>query len=159
MTDGQDVLTSLLSSSTRTWHLSNGLGAASRGSASGAATRRDHAWLALPPIGDVPADVALLRFDDRVTEPGGATFELTPGFVLSARRDQAPLLGARANSLPLLESFDDQPWPRWRWRGADWVIERELRMVEGHTALVATWRLIEGDSLRLHVAPLLVARA
>lgn len=159
MTDGQDVLTSLLSSSTRTWHLADGRGAGSRGTASGAATRRDHAWLTSPPVGDVPADVALLRFDDRVTPPGGATFELTPGFILSARRDQAPVLGARANALPMLESFDDQPWPRWRWRGEGWGLEREVRLIQGHTALIATWRLIEGDALRLHVAPLLVARA
>ena len=159
MTAGQDVLTSLLQSSTRTWQLADGCGASARGTATGAATRRDHAWLALPPRAETPADVALLRFDDRLTPAGGLTVELTPGFVLSARREQAPLLGARANSLPLLESFDDQPWPRWRWRGDGWVVERELRMIEGHPALVATWRLIEGDGLRLHVAPLLVARA
>jgi hypothetical protein len=159
MTAGQDVLTSLLQSSTRTWQLADGCGASARGTATGAATRRDHAWLALPPRAETPADVALLRFDDRLTPAGGLTVELTPGFILSARREQAPLLGARANSLPLLESFDDQPWPRWRWRGDGWVVERELRMIEGHPALVATWRLIEGDGLRLHVAPLLVARA
>src|SRR5258706_6337004 len=37
--------------------------------------------------------------------------------------------------------------------------EREYRVIEGHAALLATWRLLEGGPLRLHVAPLLVARS
>src|SRR5258706_13074160 len=37
--------------------------------------------------------------------------------------------------------------------------EREYRVIEGHAALLATWRLLEGGPVRLHVAPLLVARS
>ena len=161
MLDGQDVLVSLLNASARTWRLSDGRGALARGTASGAATRRAHALLAAPLVGpraELPA-VSLLRFDDRVITAGGPAFELTPAFTLAQRRDGGALLSARVGALPQLESFREQPWPRWRFRGDDWCIEREYRLIEGHAALLATWRLIEGGPLRLNVAPLLVARA
>ena len=161
MQDGQDVLAALLQASARTWRLSDGRGALARGTASGAATRRAHALLAAPSVGpraELPA-VSLLRFDDRVTPPGSPPVELTPAFALSARREGPPALTVRAGMLAVLESFADQPWPRWRFRGEGWVIEREYRLVQGHAALLASWRLIEGGPVRLHVAPLMVARA
>lgn len=161
MQDGQDVLAALLHASARTWRLSDGRGALARGTASGAATRRAHALLAAPQVGpraELPA-VALLRFDDRVTPPGAPPVELTPAFALAAQRVGPPLLSVRAAGLDLLESFDEQPWPRWRFRGEGWLIEREYRLVEGHAALLASWRLIDGGPVRLHVAPLMVARA
>ena len=161
MQEGQDVLASLLQSSTRTWQLTDGRGAVSRGTASGAATRRDHALLAVPDAGPRPGlpAVALLRFDDRVVAGGAPAVELTPAFVLSARRDAGPTLTVRAEALPLLESFHDWPWPAWRFRGEGWLLERTYRLIEGHAALIATWRLLEGGPLKLHVAPLMVARA
>ncbi len=161
MQPGQDVLAALLHASARTWRLSDGRGALSRGTASGAATRRAHALLAAPAVGpraEWPA-VSLLRFDDRATPEGGPTFELSPAFTLSGRGDAPPVLTARANVLPLLESFVELPWPRWRFRCDDWLLEREYRLIEGHAALLATWRLLAGGPVRLHVAPLLVARA
>ncbi len=161
MQPGQDVLAALLHASARTWRLSDGRGALSRGTASGAATRRAHALLAAPAVGpraEWPA-VSLLRFDDRATPDGGPTFELSPAFTLSGRGDAPPVLTARANVLPLLESFVELPWPRWRFRCDDWLLEREYRLIEGHAALLATWRLLAGGPVRLHVAPLLVARA
>jgi hypothetical protein len=161
MQDGQDVLAALLRASARTWRLSDGRGALARGTASGAATRRAHALLAAPQVGpraERPA-VALLRFDDRVTPPGAPPVELTPAFVLAARREGPPQLTVRATGLGLIESFDEQPWPRWRFRGEGWLIEREYRLVEGHAALLASWRLIDGGPVRLHVAPLMVARS
>ena len=160
MEPGQDVLAALLDASTRTWWLSDGRGAIAHGTASGAATRREHALLAVPgagPRAEWPA-VSLLRFDDRVAAGDGPAVELTPAFVLAARGAGAPALTARVAVLARLESFAELPWPRWRFRGPDWLREREYRLVEGHGALLATWRLLEGGPLRLHVAPLLVAR-
>ncbi len=160
MQDGQDVLASLLQCSTRTWQLTDGRGAVARGTASGAATRRDHALLAVPdsgPRAGLPA-VSLLRFDDRLAAPGAPAIELTPAFVLAARRDGPPALNVRAAVLPLLESFHETPWPVWRFRGDGWLLERTYRLIAGHGAIAATWRLLEGGPLKLHVAPLLVAR-
>jgi hypothetical protein len=161
MSDGQEALAALLHGSARTWRLSDGRGALSRGTASGAATRRGHALLAAPLVGpraELPA-VSLLRFDDRVTPDVGPAFELTPAFVLASRGEAAPLLAVRAGSSPVLEAFREQPWPRWRFRCDGWLIEREYRLIEGHAALLASWRLLAGKPVRLHVAPLLVARS
>jgi len=55
-------------------------------------------------------------------------------------------------------SFAAGPTPRWRWRFDDTVIEKSLRLVPGHAALVATWRLVAGGPARLSVAPLITAR-
>lgn len=161
MPPGQDVLAALLDASARTWRLSDGRGSLARGTASGAATRRGHALLSAPAVGpraEWPA-VSLLRFDDRVTPEGGAALELTPGFALAARGDGPPAVHARAGVLSVLESFTELPWPRWRFRGDGWRLEREYRLIEGHAALLASWRLLEGGPLRLHVGPLLVARS
>jgi hypothetical protein len=161
MEPGQDVLASLLDASTRTWWLSDGRGASAHGTASGAATRREHALLAAPgagPRAEWPA-VSLLRFDDRVAAEDSPAVELTPAFVLASRGETAPALTARVPALAQLESFAELPWPRWRFRGLDWLIEREYRLIEGHPALLATWRLLDGGPVRLHVAPLVVARS
>jgi len=160
MEPGQDVLATPTGTGRRPWWLADGRGAISHGTASGAATSRVHALLASPeagPCADRPS-VSLLRFDDRVMTPDGASLELTPAFVLATRGEAPPTLVARAAARSALVSFAPLPWPRWRFAGPGWRLEREFRLVEGHAALLATWRLIGGGPLRLHVAPLLVAR-
>jgi len=161
MQPGQDVLSSLLRASARSWRLSDGRGALSRGTASGAATRRAHALLAAPQVGPHAAwpAVSLLRFDDRVRLADGQVLELTPAFMLSSKPGATPALTARAGSLAHGESFAETPWPRWRFRGEGWLLEREYRLIEDHPALLASWRLLEGGPLQVHVAPLLVARS
>jgi len=103
--------------------------------------------------------VSLLRFDDRARLGDGQVLELTPAFILTHRTTGAPTLTARAGSLASCESFAETPWPRWRFRGEGWLLEREYRLIEDHPALLATWRLLEGGPLHVHVAPLLVARS
>ena len=161
MQPGQDVLPSLLRASARSWRLSDGRGALSRGTASGAATRRAHALLSAPQVGPHVAwpAVSLLRFDDRARLADGQVLELTPAFMLAHRPAGALMLTARAGSLASCESFAETPWPRWRFRGEGWLLEREYRLIEDHPALLATWRLLEGGPLHVHVAPLLVARS
>jgi hypothetical protein len=161
MQPGQDVLSSLLRASARSWRLSDGRGALSRGTASGAATRRGHALLSAPQVGPHAAwpAVSLLRFDDRLRVGDGQVLELTPAFTLTNRPNAAPSLAARAGSLASCESFAETPWPRWRFRGPGWLLEREFRLIEDHPALLASWRLLEGGPLQVHVAPLLVARS
>jgi hypothetical protein len=161
MQPGQDVLSSLLRASARSWRLSDGRGALSRGTASGAATRRAHALLAAPQVGPHAAwpAVSLLRFDDRLRHSDGQVMEMTPAFMLAHRPNGALSLTARAGSLASCEAFAETPWPRWRFRGPGWLIEREYRLIEDHPALLASWRLLEGGPLQVHVAPLLVARS
>jgi hypothetical protein len=161
MQPGQDVLSTLLRASARSWRLSDGRGALSRGTASGAATRRAHALLSAPQVGPHAAwpAVSLLRFDDRVRLADGQVLELTPAFMLAHKPSGAPSLTARAGSLANSETFAETPWPRWRFRGEGWLIEREYRLIEDHPALLASWRLLEGGPLHIHVGPLLVARS
>src|SRR5262245_49140054 len=161
MQPGQDVLSSLLRASARSWRLSDGRGALSRGTASGAATRRAHALLSAPQVGPHAAwpAVSLLRFDDRARLSDGQVLELTPAFMLASRPGTTPSLTARAGGPAACESFVETPWPRWRFRGPGWLLEREYRLIEDHPALLASWRLLEGGPLQVHVAPLLVARS
>jgi hypothetical protein len=169
MKPGQDVLGSFDAACAAEWVLTDGLGGRAAGTAAGASTRRGHALLvassealaALEPARaqadghagpalDPGARLALLlRFDDRVVLPGVAV-ELTPGFAANG----APRWGAFAN----LEHVAAEPWPVWRWRFEGWLIERRYRMVPGHAALVATWRLLEGEPARLAVAPVIAHR-
>jgi hypothetical protein len=134
MQPGQDVLPSLLRASARSWRLSDGRGALSRGTASGAATRRAHVLLSAPAVGPHAAwpAVSLLRFDDRARLGDGQVLELTPAFILVHRTTGAPTLTARAGSLASCESFAETPWPRWRFRGEGWLLEREYRLIEDH---------------------------
>ena len=161
MQPGQDVLSSLLRASARSWRLSDGRGALSRGTASGAATRRGHALLSAPQVGPHAAwpAVSLLRFDDRLRLADGQVMELTPAFMLAAKPGAPPALTARAGSIASVENFIETPWPRWRFRGPGWLLEREYRLIEDHPALLASWRLLEGGPLQIHVGPLLVARS
>jgi predicted glycogen debranching enzyme len=59
-----------------------------------------------------------------------------------------------------LESFDEQPWPRWIWRLGDGAyIEQELFVVHGHCIVALRWRLLQpqGD-VTLEVRPFLSGR-
>src|SRR5262249_17568759 len=121
MQPGQAVLASLPRASSRTWRLADGRGALSRGTASGAATRRGHALLSAPQVGPHAAwpAVSLLRFDDRVTPVEGTAIELTPAFMLGSRAGgapslTAPSLTARAGGLRTCASCAATPWPRGR---------------------------------------------
>ncbi len=147
MTTGQDVLSDFERASRHEWRLADGLGGLAAGTASGMPGRRAHALLATAsPTGALTALV--LRFEEKLAL-GATTHELSAGLVAGR---------ARAGAFAQLESFESLPWPRWRWRIDDTVIERSYRLVDGHPALVATWRLIAGAGAKVSVAPLVTAR-
>ena len=152
MNKGQDVHDDFLRAASRTWRLADGRGGTARGTAAGAATRRTQVLLAVPT--EAGPTALLARFDDRMLR-GALTHELTGGFAV--QRDGATL--ARPGEHARLEAYECAPFPRWRWRFDDNVLlERTYRLVDGHHALVATWRLLAGSDVRLSVAPLLLAR-
>lgn len=131
------------------WLLSDGLGGYSAGTRSGAPTRRSHVLLAAASAhGALTALVQ--RFDEKLLI-GGVTHELSAAY--------APGRAPREGSYAQLDWFRSDPWPRWRWRFEGGVIEKSLRLVDGHNALVASWRLVDGADARLSVAPLLMSRA
>lgn len=152
MSDGQDVLGALRAAHARGFHLHDGLGGHAAGTAAGAPATRAQVLLALPSAAGPRARV--LRFDDRLTRAGMAQ-ELSAAFLISRTGGLTYRLGATQ----LLEHFESGPVAIWRWRLDDVVLERRIRLLEGHLALMATWQLIEGADVRLTVAPLLVSRA
>ena len=148
MASGQDVLADFERASRREWLLTDGLGGLACGTASGAPTRRAHALFAAASPGGALTTL-VLRCEEKLAL-GGAMHELSSSFVNGR---------ARAGAFAQLEAWECEPWPRWRWRFGDAVIERAFRPIDGHAALLATWRLVAGGPARLSVAPLLTARA
>jgi hypothetical protein len=152
MFDGSNALPTFEAATAREWLLSDGCGGYAAGTASGAPSRRAHALLAAPTAhGRLTALV--LRFEEKLLL-GPASYELSTSWW--ARPGSAPV--ARPGAYAQLESFASEPWPVWTWRFDDVVIEKALRLVEGHHALVASWTLRAGGPARLSVAPLLAAR-
>jgi len=143
---GPEVLGVMDATLSREWLITNGVGGSASGTVGGANTRRTHGLLTTSgPHGLLLT--LLLKLDERVrTDAGGFELCLTlPG-------------GTRAPAAPPIEDFALDPWPVWRYRQGDVLIEKSIFMVQGHNAVVVTYRHLEGPPLTLSVSPLLVAR-
>lgn len=152
MFDGSNAPPAFAAATAREWLLSDGLGGYAAGTASGAPSRRAHALLTAPSAAG-PLAALVLRFEEKL-QLGPVSHELSSSWW--ARPGGAPV--AREGAHPQLVSFGREPWPSWTWRFDGVLIERALRLVEGHHALLASWTLREGGPARLSVAPLLAAR-
>ena len=153
MDDGQGVPDDLERATAQEWLITDGAGGYAAGTASGAPARRTHSLLAAAgPHGALTS--LLLRFEEKLVV-GGVTHDLSAAFT---SRPGAPLQ-TRAGALAELESFTVDPFPVWRWRFGDVQIERSFRLIEGHQAQMATWRLLAGPEARISIAPLLTSRA
>lgn len=147
MRSGQDV-PSHDAALDREWLLADERGGSASGTAAGALTRRTHGLLVVAgPHGRLTT--LLLRLDERAQAPGGP-FELGVSFHAGGV--------ARPSGHQLIESFDDDPWPCWRYRLGEVRLEKSLFVVGGHPAVAVRWRLLEGPAVRLTVSPLVVAR-
>jgi hypothetical protein len=147
MPPGQDVLVDFERASHHEWLLTDGIGGHAAGTASGAPARRTHALLAAPVADGAPTAI-VLRFEEKLAL-GPAVHDLAAAFVAGR---------ARAGAFAQMVSFTAEPWPVWRWRFEDVAVEKSLRLVHGHSALLATWRLLEGEGVKISVSPLLAAR-
>jgi hypothetical protein len=149
MRPGQEVLLDPEQASAREWLLTNGLGGYSAGTAGGAPTKRTHGLL-------VSADLhgrqhlLLLQLIERATSDGVVT---TLGHTLAAAG--TPTSGTRAT----LEEFRLDPWPTWRYRAGETLVERTVFTLHRHHAIVVAYRHLGGPEARLGVSPLVVARA
>ncbi len=116
------------------WLEADGLGGFASGTVSGIRTRRYHALLltaTTPPAGRM----ALVNgFDAWVETPRG-------NFALSSQRYVPDVI--HPDGIARLETFKHEPWPRWTWRiDDDLVIEQEVFMVHGKSAVFVAWKLI-----------------
>ena len=145
MRNGQEVHPDLVITDAREWVTVDGAGGSAHGLAAGMPLRRGHAWLhAAGPGGQVTT--ALLGLEERVRTDHGLY-------------DLAPLPTSEAGAeVATLEQFSSQPWPVWRFRTAEVVLERSLFMIYGHHAVVIGYRHLEGPAARLRLSPLVVAR-
>ena len=116
------------------WIEADGLGGFASGTVSGIRTRRYHALLltaTTPPAGRM---VLANGFDAWIETPGGT-------FAISSQRYGLDVI--HPDGASRIESFEYQPWPRWRYKiDNDIVIEHELFVPKGESAVFGSWRLV-----------------
>lgn len=133
------------------WLEADGLGGFASGTTSGIRTRRYHALLlasTTPPTGRF---MLVHGLDVSVHTPDG-------DFPLSFQR-YIPDVTTLSNSA-VIESFTNDPWPRWVFRHGDGTqIAHELFVTKGAPRVVAAWRLLEPrPGVTLRMRPLLSGR-
>src|SRR5262245_45675504 len=116
------------------WLEPDGLGGFASGTVSGIRTRRYHALLltaTTPPTGRV----ALVNGFDAWVETASGAYPLTS-------QNYTPEV-VHPDGVKRIESFEPEPWPRWRFRLEDGtVIEQELFAVHDSPTVVMSWRLV-----------------
>src|SRR6266550_2941151 len=116
------------------WIEADGLGGFASGTVSGIRTRRYHALLltaTAPPAGRM---VLVNGFDAWVEIPRGT-------FAISSQRYGPDVI--HPDGVSRIESFEYEPWPRWRCRiDNDLVIEQELFVPKGESAVFISWRIV-----------------
>jgi glycogen debranching enzyme len=144
---GQDVLFNLDAAINREWLVANGVGGSASGTVAGANTRRTHGLLtAAGPHGLL--QTLLLKVDERLRSDAGS-FDLSLNLFATGQRPAA--------ALPI-EEFGLEPWPVWRYRLGEVLLEKSIFMVHGHNAVAVTYRHLGGPPATLSVSPFVVAR-
>ena len=120
------------------WLEADGLGGFASGTVSGIRTRRYHALLltaTTPPAGRM---VLVNGFDAWVETPDGT-------FAISSQRYAPDVV--HPNGAARIESFEYEPWPRWRYRLTDdLIIEQEIFVPHGQSAVFISWRVVAGGA-------------
>src|SRR5512144_21213 len=119
MGSGQEILAG--ANVAAEWRIANGAGGSARGTASGPPTRREHAWLHAWSGGR--ATTILLGCEEQLHAAGQS-------WALGA----LPAEGAPEPAAEW-ESFTSDPWPCWRLRCGEVVVERSLFLVSGQQAV------------------------
>jgi len=146
---GQEVLSDLRSALGLEWLITNGLGGTASGTVAGAHTRRGHALLtATTPSGRTTTLISQLA--ERLHTQGA-------WHPLSTHVHGGPVL--RPEGHQAIESFRLDPWPIWTLKAGEVRLEKSLFLVEGHQAVVISYKQLEGPPSRLTASPLVVGRA
>src|SRR5713101_1907153 len=117
------------------WLEADGLGGFASGTVSGIRSRRYHALLltaTTPPAGRM---VLANGFDAWVETPSGT-------FAISSQRYGPDVI--HPDGASRIESFEYDPWPRWRYKIDDTiVVEQELFVPKGESAIFMSWKLVD----------------
>ena len=138
--------------STAEWIEADGLGGFASGTVSGIRSRRYHALLltaTTPPAGRM---VLVNGFDAWVETPNGTV-------ALSSQRYAPDVI--HPDGATHIESFEYEPWPRWRYKiDNDTIIEQELFVPKGESAVFISWKLVSNRDadVKLKVRPFLSGR-
>ena len=149
---GPGACGSLDESSKREWLVTDGVGGYAMGTVAGLRTRRYHGLLitavggpAARMIGLAALDAVLIIGDSRIRL---STHEWGDGTV-----------DPRGHEL-LAEFVLDRGVPRWRWQVGGTILERELAMAHGRSAVGVVHRLVRADQpVRLELTPLCTWRS
>ena len=134
------------------WIEADGLGGFASGTVSGIRTRRYHALLltaTTPPAGRM---VLVNGFDAWVETPDRT-------FAISSQRYGPDVI--HPDGASRIESFECEPWPRWRYRLTDdLVVEQEIFVPHAESAVVISWKIVSGDNIpaKLKVRPFFAGR-
>jgi len=135
------------------WLEADGLGGFASGTVLGIRTRRYHALLltaTTPPAGRM---VLVNGFDAWVETSRGT-------FAISSQRYGPDVV--HPDGASRMESFEHEPWPRWRYKIDDnIVVEQELFVPKGESAVFMSWRVvnaIDQGLIILNVRPFLSGR-
>src|SRR5438874_8361658 len=123
-----------LMDSTVEWLEADGLGGFASGTVSGIRTRRYHALLltaTTPPAGRM---VLVNGFEAWVETSRGI-------FAISSQRYGPDVV--HPDGASRIESFECEPWPRWRYKIDDTIIEHELFVPKGESAVFISWRVVD----------------
>ena len=127
------------------WRIANAAGSFAHGPAAGPPTRREHAWLHAWSEGR--ATTMLLGLEEQLHAAGQA-------YSLSERSAE----DAPQEKLAEIESFTSEPFPCWRLRCGELLLERSLFLISGQQAVAVRYRHLAGPPARLRLGPLVVAR-
>lgn len=129
--------------------MTNGRGGYASASVNQMLTRRYHGLLVAAVKPPVERYLLLAKLDATIMVDG-LTYEL-------ATNDYPETVAP--HGYRLLESFSLRPFPTWRWRAGDSIIEQTLCMVDGEDATYVRYRLVQGDkNVTLTVRPMCASR-
>ncbi|MDQ3301577.1 MAG: glycogen debranching enzyme N-terminal domain-containing protein, partial [Myxococcota bacterium] len=132
----------------REWLVCNGLGGYASGTIGGLPMRRYHGFLiaALPnPAGRV---MMLNSLSEQIRLPDRTRADL--GWV-------SPVFSA-GKTIDLVDFQLELGLPVWRYRGHGVTIERRIVLAYGHNSVFVTYRLVDGEPVRLEIRPSLQFR-
>jgi predicted glycogen debranching enzyme len=117
------------------WIEPDGLGGFASGTVSGVRTRRYHALLLTATTPPAARMVLVNGFDAWIETSNGTV-------ALSSQRYGPDVI--HPDGATRIESFEYEPWPRWRYKiDNDTIIEQELFVPKGESAVFMSWKVVD----------------